>query len=122
MSGDALQSRRGDTPSWDDTKPDRPSQRYGARGKGQGRKKDIGPGRPFTEDDKWAGEVRRACALAIVKWMKGSLDLSRKIKSLKIEEFDGMAEAATAEWIVQASRRIQDAPAESADLTSLLMG
>lgn len=54
--------------------------------------------------------------------MKGSLDLSRKIKSLKIEEFDGMAEAATAEWIVQASRRIQDAPAESADLTSLLMG
>ncbi len=104
-------------PIWDDT-TEGEARRFTPR---RGHKKDVSPGRPFTEDDKWAEETRRACALAIVKWMKGSLDLSRKIKTLKIEEFDNMAEAATAEFLVRATQRIKDRPAESADLHKLIM-
>ena len=104
-------------PAWDDTKPGKrvdPARRHG-------RKKDVSPGRPFTDDDQWAQETRRACALALVKWMKGSMDLSRKFKTLRIEEADNMAEAITSEFIVRATRRIADTPAESAALADIFL-
>jgi hypothetical protein len=78
------------------------------------------PPRLPTLADEWADKTRRACALQMVRWMAASIDLSRKVRSLQIEEADNMAQAVISEFIVQASQRKMDDSDEVKALHSLI--
>lgn len=72
------------------------------------KKKDEQPHRferPPTFEDEWAAKTEEQCALAMVRWLKNSLNTKRQICSINITEMRALASAATHEWIVQASRR-----------------
>lgn len=58
------------------------------------------------DDDKWLNFARREAALAIGRWLVGKNLLERKVRTLRIEDLDAMAEAATARMIVLASVRL----------------
>ena len=77
-----------------------------------------------SASDIWADHVRSECAKAVGAWLEGSVRLDRPIRSLTVQELENIAEAATSQWIVLASQRIAEAPAdcESQKLSSLLLG
>ena len=77
-----------------------------------------------SASDVWADHVRSECAKAVGAWLEGSVRLDRPIRSLTAKELENIAEAANSQWIVLASRRIAEAPAdsESRKLSSLLLG
>lgn len=64
--------------------------------------------RPPTVDDAWATATREKCARAIAGWLKQTANTQRPINTLKLDELMCMAEAATACFIVEASRRVAD--------------
>jgi hypothetical protein len=72
--------------------------------------------------DVWADQTRTACAKAIVTWLKGSLNVDRPIRSLKLAEVECMAEAATSTFLVEASKRMYAVPPppDAAELQLLL--
>lgn len=55
--------------------------------------------------------------------MKQTINVRRPIQSLTLAEMEGMAEAATAKWIVLASRRMLDQPPtpDKDDIEALLI-
>jgi len=65
---------------------------------------------PVTLDDIWLEYLREECALAVIAWLKGSINLDRPVRSLRLSEFRGMAEAATSRWIVLVSQRMKEKP------------
>jgi len=73
-------------------------------------------------DDEWSVMARHEAAKAIGAWLEGRKRLAIPVHRLTMSDLEGMAEAATARWIVLASERIADAPARSAKIASVLMG
>lgn len=63
-----------------------------------------------TADDLFADHLRRECAAALIAWLKGSVNVDRSIRSLKRADFENMAEAVTARWIVEVSKRKTQGP------------
>ena len=62
-----------------------------------------------AEDDQHLNELRAECAKAIADYLQKSVNLQRSIASLSKAEMLGMAEAATAQWVISMSRYIQEA-------------
>lgn len=59
-----------------------------------------------NEDDQFVDALRESCARAIATWLKRSVNTDRAIRSLTLQEMMGAAEACTAHWIVEVSKRI----------------
>lgn len=59
-----------------------------------------------SKDAAWLAHLDAECGRAIARHMKGAVNLERPIKSLTLEEFKGMAAAASAQWIVTVSNQI----------------
>jgi hypothetical protein len=88
-------------------------------------KKDKPEPRPPSVDDIFCNFLRDQCAKAIVRYIKDGIDTRRAVKSLTLPEFHGMAEAATAEWVKQVSKRLTDerlSPAKREEFHTLLLG
>jgi hypothetical protein len=62
--------------------------------------------RPLTADDETWRAARKAGALAIVEWLKGSTNTQRAIRSLSLAELELMAEAAVSAYIVEKSKQL----------------
>ncbi len=75
-------------------------------------------------DDEWQAHVTRESAKAIGEWLEGRGRLHQPIRSLTMTELEAMAQNAISSFIVLASRRIKEAPAESGSrkLSTLLLG
>lgn len=80
--------------------------------------------RPPNPDDAWVDALRESCARAMVTWLKESVNTMRPINTLKLPEMMGLAEACTAHWIVQVSRRIgeEEMSPTVREYTNLLLG
>lgn len=80
--------------------------------------------RPPNDDDKWCDELRESCARAMAAWLKEAVNTQRPINSLKLPEMMGLAEACTAHWIVQVSKRIveDEMSPKVREYTNLLLG
>lgn len=59
-----------------------------------------------NEDDLFVDALRDSCARAMATWMKEGINTDRQIRSLTLAELKAMAEACTAHWIVEVSKRI----------------
>lgn len=68
----------------------------------------LPPPRSVTPADMWREATAGKCAQAAIDWLKSSVNLDRKIRSLKREEFERLAVHITSTWIVLASERTQD--------------
>jgi|WetSurMetagenome_2_1015567.scaffolds.fasta_scaffold783509_2 hypothetical protein len=68
--------------------------------------------RHITAADEWHDETMEKCARAMAAWMKATINTSRPINSLKLDELIALANNATACWIVEASHRVGRAPTE----------
>lgn len=73
------------------------------------RQKELLRGPPNPDND-FRDELNKQCALAMVGWLKASVNISRAIKTLNIDEMKGLAEAATSTWICAVSKRLLEAP------------
>lgn len=62
--------------------------------------------RPPNEDDAFVDALRESCARAMATWLKNSVNTQRPINTLKLPEMMELAEACTAHWIVEVSKRI----------------
>ena len=81
--------------------------------------------RPAGEPDPaeaWADATNTKAAMAMVRWLRGSVHLSRTISSLKLEEVKALAAVANHTWIVEASHRVKVEPdsVQRAKLKTLL--
>ena len=72
-------------------------------------------------DDAWQAHVTREAAREIGRWLEGRGRLHQPITVLNLGELEGMATAAISRFVVLASERIREQPAESEDLTALLL-
>lgn len=68
--------------------------------------------RPVTAADEWHNETMEKCARSMAAWMKATINTSRPINSLKLEELVILAENATSTWIIEAAHRAGRAPTE----------
>jgi len=73
-------------------------------------------------DDEWQGHVTREAAKEIGRWLeaRGAGRLARPITSLTLADLEAMAVKAISCFVVLASQRIKEHPAD--DLTRLLLG
>lgn len=80
--------------------------------------------RPPNPDDQWVDELRESCARAMAKHLKEGVNTLRPINSLTLPEMCSLAEACTAHWIGQVSRRIteQEMSPTVREYTNLLLG
>ena len=62
--------------------------------------------RPPNPDDQWCDALRTSCARAMGQHLKGSINLMRPISSLTKPELEALAEACTAHWIVEVSKKV----------------
>jgi hypothetical protein len=62
--------------------------------------------RPKTADDECWAAARKAGALAIVEWLKGSVNTQRAIRSLSLAEVEMMAETAVSAYIVEKAKQL----------------
>ncbi len=62
--------------------------------------------RPPNPDDIWVDALRESCARATAVWLKENVNTMRLINSLKLPEMLGLAEACTAHWIVEVSKKL----------------
>lgn len=76
--------------------------------------------RPPNPDDEFVDALRESCARAMATWLKNAVNTQRPINSLKLPEMMGLAEACTATWIVEVSKRIKDPVAR--EYKELLLG
>jgi hypothetical protein len=80
--------------------------------------------RPPNEDDAFVDALRESCARAMATWLKDAVNTQREIRSLKLPEMMGLAEACTAHWIVQVSKRLaeDEMSPKVREYTNLLLG
>ena len=71
-------------------------------------------------DDEWLDHLRSECAKAIADYLQKSVNLDRAMRTLSRAEMLGMAEAATARWVVLVSQRIGDAMIEQSEKSDLV--
>lgn len=64
--------------------------------------------RPPNPDDAFCDELRESCARAMAAHLKEAVNTMRPINSLKLPEMMALAEACTARWIVEVSKRRAD--------------
>lgn len=64
-------------------------------------------------DDEWHAHVTREAAKAIGRWLEGRGGLQQPIRCLTMNELEAMADNAISQFIVLASERIAETPAES---------
>ena len=69
--------------------------------------------RPDELSDLWSDYAMEQAAKAMVRWLKGSVDVHRQIDSLRLSEMKKLAAAGVHEWIIQASKRLDDPKAKS---------
>lgn len=62
--------------------------------------------RPPNPDDEWVDALRESCARTMATHLKESLNVLRPINSMTLPEMMGLAEACTAHWIVEVSKRV----------------
>jgi hypothetical protein len=72
--------------------------------------------------DAWQAHVTREAAREIGRWLEGRGRLGMPVSSLTLADLEAMASAAICRFVLLGSERIRDQPAESADLTRLLLG
>lgn len=73
-------------------------------------------------DDEWQAHVTREAAKAIGTWLEGRGRLHQPIRMLTMPDLAAMADNAISRFVVLASERIRDRPADSEALTRLLLG
>lgn len=73
-------------------------------------------------DDEWQAHVTREAAKAIGTWLEGRGRLHQSIRTLTMPDLSAMADNAISRFVVLASERIRDRPADSEALTRLLLG
>lgn len=71
--------------------------------------------------DAWQAHVTTDAARAIGQWLEARGRLHQPIAALALPELEAMATAAISRFIVLASERMQERPAETAELRDLLM-
>ena len=76
----------------------------------------------LVTNDEWQAYVTREAAKAIGEWLEGRGRLHQPIRVLKLAELEAMASNAISRFIVLASQRITEQPADSEDLSQLLLG
>jgi hypothetical protein len=59
-------------------------------------------------DNEWLDHLRAECAKAIAEHLQKAVNIDRPIRSLSRAEMLGIAEAATARWIVLTSQRMSE--------------
>ena len=52
--------------------------------------------------------MRERCARAMATWLKEAVNTQRPINSLKLPEMMGLAEACTAHWIAEVSKKLAE--------------
>jgi hypothetical protein len=62
--------------------------------------------RPPNPDDQWVDALRESCAWAMAAHLKQSVNTMRPINSMTLPEMMTLAEACTAHWIVEVSKKI----------------
>jgi hypothetical protein len=74
-------------------------------------------------DDEWHAHVTREAAKAIGRWLEARGGLHQPIRCLTIAELEAIADNAISRFIVLASQRIAEKPAEpgSQKLSTLLL-
>lgn len=72
--------------------------------------------------DEWQAFVTREAAREIGRWLEGRGKLAAPVSALTLADLEAMASAAICRFVVLGSQRIRDRPADSADLTRLLLG
>ncbi len=74
-------------------------------------------------DDQWQAQVTREAAKAIGEWLEGRGGLHQPIRCLTMPDLEAMAQNAISIFIVKASQRITQKPAdcESQKLSTLLL-
>ena len=72
-------------------------------------------------DDEWQAHVTREAAREIGAWLEARGRLDRPISTLSLRDLEAMADNAISRFIVLASRRIREKPAETRPLRSFLM-
>lgn len=81
--------------------------------------------RPPNADDQFVDALRESCARTMATWLKEAVNTQRPIRSLTLLEMMGLAEACTAHWIVEVSKRITTnelSPPKRAEYENLLLG
>lgn len=80
--------------------------------------------RPPNPDDQWIDELRESCARAMAAHLKEAVNTQRPINSLKLPEMLALAEACTAHWICQVSKKIgqEEMSPTVREYTNLLLG
>lgn len=75
-------------------------------------------------DDAWVDALRESCARATAVCLKQAVNVDRPIRSLTLVEMMGLAEACTAHWIVEVSKRLaeEDLSPTLRKYQNLLMG
>lgn len=72
-------------------------------------------------DDAWQAFVTREAAKAVGAWLEGRRRLHQPIRALTMPDLEAVASAAISRFIVLASERIKAWPAESDDLTQIML-
>lgn len=62
--------------------------------------------RPPNPDDAFVDALRESCARAMGRHLKAALNIQRPINTITKAEMCALAEACTAHWIVEVSKRI----------------
>lgn len=62
--------------------------------------------RPPNCDDQWVDALRESCARAMGQHLKLALNIQRPINTITKVEMMALAEACTAHWIVEVSKKI----------------
>jgi hypothetical protein len=72
-------------------------------------------------DDEWQAHATREAAQAVAEWLEARGRLHQPIAALGLADLEAMAAVAISRWIVSASERIRERPAETDDLRRFLM-
>jgi hypothetical protein len=71
--------------------------------------------------DEWHAHATREAAKAIGQWLEGRGKLHQPIRCLTMAELEAMAANAIGRFVVMASERVRERPAEAGTLRDLLM-
>ena len=72
-------------------------------------------------DDEWQAHMTREAARAIGTWLEGRGRLNQPIAALSLADLEAMATSAISRFVVLATQRIRDRPADAGALTWLLL-